>query len=256
MRPDFLPAHLELAQDGARRRRTTPAPRSTCARSSRPTARTPRRSSTWASPTRAMGQFDKAMQEYDAAEKLNPNLAAIYLNRGLILHRHKDAPEQGARALQEVHRAGGRRGVPADATPCQGAQGRPRQSSRPSARTTRRPPRRPRRWRRDAEAEAAKAARRSRRKRSRRRAQARRRGDEARRPPPRRRRRQASRRRASTPGRREGRRSEAAKRRGGRRPEEGSKPRIPRSRPTSPPSMSRTSARQRASDGSSGRRAR
>ncbi len=41
-----------------------------------------------------MGQYDKAMQEYDEAEKLDPKLAAIYLNRAIILHRAKDAPER------------------------------------------------------------------------------------------------------------------------------------------------------------------
>jgi tetratricopeptide (TPR) repeat protein len=44
---------------------------------------------------KGMGQFDKAMLEYDAAEKLNPKLAGIYLNRGIILHRFKDSPEKG-----------------------------------------------------------------------------------------------------------------------------------------------------------------
>ncbi|MFL5345148.1 MAG: tetratricopeptide repeat protein, partial [Hyalangium sp.] len=41
-----------------------------------------------------LGQYDTAMQEYDEAEKLDPNLAAIYLNRAIILHRAKDAPER------------------------------------------------------------------------------------------------------------------------------------------------------------------
>jgi tetratricopeptide (TPR) repeat protein len=44
---------------------------------------------------KGMGQFDKALMEYDAAERLNPKLAAIYLNRGIILHRYKNAPEKG-----------------------------------------------------------------------------------------------------------------------------------------------------------------
>lgn len=43
---------------------------------------------------KGMGQYDKAMQEYDAAEKLDSKLAAIYLNRAIILHRHKDAPDR------------------------------------------------------------------------------------------------------------------------------------------------------------------
>ncbi|MFL5348642.1 MAG: adventurous gliding motility TPR repeat lipoprotein GltE [Hyalangium sp.] len=43
---------------------------------------------------KGQGQYDKAMQEYDEAEKIDPNLAAIYLNRAIILHRAKDAPER------------------------------------------------------------------------------------------------------------------------------------------------------------------
>ncbi|HEX8701640.1 MAG TPA: adventurous gliding motility TPR repeat lipoprotein GltE [Myxococcaceae bacterium] len=43
---------------------------------------------------KGMGQYDKAMQEYDEAEKLDPKMAAIYLNRAIILHRAKDAPER------------------------------------------------------------------------------------------------------------------------------------------------------------------
>jgi len=43
---------------------------------------------------KSMGEFDKAMQEYDEAEKLNAALPAIYLNRAVVLHRYKDAPER------------------------------------------------------------------------------------------------------------------------------------------------------------------
>jgi tetratricopeptide (TPR) repeat protein len=44
---------------------------------------------------RGLGQYDKAMVEYDLAEKFNPDLPAVYLNKGIILHRYKDAPERG-----------------------------------------------------------------------------------------------------------------------------------------------------------------
>jgi len=44
---------------------------------------------------KGQGQLDKALQEYDLAEQINPELAAIYLNRGIILHRYKDSPEKG-----------------------------------------------------------------------------------------------------------------------------------------------------------------
>jgi tetratricopeptide (TPR) repeat protein len=43
---------------------------------------------------KGQGQYDKAMQEYDEAEKLDPKMAAVYLNRAIILHRAKDAPER------------------------------------------------------------------------------------------------------------------------------------------------------------------
>lgn len=43
---------------------------------------------------KGQGQYDKAMQEYDEAEKLDPELSAIYLNRAIVLHRAKDAPER------------------------------------------------------------------------------------------------------------------------------------------------------------------
>jgi tetratricopeptide (TPR) repeat protein len=43
---------------------------------------------------KGQGQYDKAMQEYDEAEKLDPNLAAVYYNRGVLLHRNKGAPDR------------------------------------------------------------------------------------------------------------------------------------------------------------------
>ncbi len=43
---------------------------------------------------KGMGQYDKALAAYEDAEKVDPNLAAIYLNRGIILAEQKDAPER------------------------------------------------------------------------------------------------------------------------------------------------------------------
>ncbi|MFE8600274.1 adventurous gliding motility TPR repeat lipoprotein GltE [Archangium violaceum] len=43
---------------------------------------------------KGQGQLDKAMQEYDEAEKLDPNMAAVHFNRAVLLHRHKGAPER------------------------------------------------------------------------------------------------------------------------------------------------------------------
>lgn len=50
---------------------------------------------------KGMAQIDRAMQEYDAAEKLDPNLAAIYLNRGILLSHHKDAPERAVELFKK-----------------------------------------------------------------------------------------------------------------------------------------------------------
>jgi tetratricopeptide (TPR) repeat protein len=57
---------------------------------------------------KGQGQPDKAMQEYDEAEKIDPNLAAIYLNRAIILHRSKDAPERAIELYKKyIGMAGG-----------------------------------------------------------------------------------------------------------------------------------------------------
>ncbi|HZI12611.1 MAG TPA: adventurous gliding motility TPR repeat lipoprotein GltE [Myxococcus sp.] len=57
---------------------------------------------------KGQGQYDKAMQEYDEAEKLNPELAAVHLNRAVILHRVKDAPERAVELYKKyIAMAGG-----------------------------------------------------------------------------------------------------------------------------------------------------
>ena len=57
---------------------------------------------------KGMGQYDKALQEYEAAEKINPDLPAIYYNKGIILHRHKDAPEKGLELYKKfINMSGG-----------------------------------------------------------------------------------------------------------------------------------------------------
>ncbi|ADO73418.1 Adventurous gliding protein T [Stigmatella aurantiaca DW4/3-1] len=57
---------------------------------------------------KGQGQYDKAMQEYDAAEKLDPKVAAIYLNRAVILHQAKDAPERAVELYKKyIGMAGG-----------------------------------------------------------------------------------------------------------------------------------------------------
>lgn len=50
---------------------------------------------------KGLGQPDKALAAYDAAERLNGRLAAIYLDRGILLQRMKGAPD---RALEQYKR--------------------------------------------------------------------------------------------------------------------------------------------------------
>ncbi len=66
---------------------------------------------------RGLGQPDKALVEYDAAEKLQPKLAAIYLNRGIVLQRYKDAPEKSLELYKQyVALSGGESALPNDAS--------------------------------------------------------------------------------------------------------------------------------------------
>ena len=65
---------------------------------------------------RGLGQPDKALAEYDAAEKLQPKLAAIYLNRGIVLQRYKDAPDKSIELYKQyVALSGGESALPNDA---------------------------------------------------------------------------------------------------------------------------------------------
>ena len=50
---------------------------------------------------KGLGQPDKALAAYDAAEKLNGRLAAVYLDRGILLQRMKGSPD---RALEQYKR--------------------------------------------------------------------------------------------------------------------------------------------------------
>ena len=64
---------------------------------------------------KGLGQPDKALVAYDAAEKLNGRLAAVYLDRGIVLQRYKGAPD---RALEQYKRyvdlLGGEQALPGD----------------------------------------------------------------------------------------------------------------------------------------------
>ena len=60
--------------------------------------------------------MDKALAEYDAAEKLDPKLAPVYLNRGIVLQRYKDAPDRSLELYKQyVQLSGGESALPPDA---------------------------------------------------------------------------------------------------------------------------------------------
>lgn len=62
---------------------------------------------------RGLGQPDKALAEYDAAEKLQPRMAAVYLNRGIVLQRYKDAPDKSLELYKQyVALSGGESALP------------------------------------------------------------------------------------------------------------------------------------------------
>jgi tetratricopeptide (TPR) repeat protein len=62
---------------------------------------------------KGLGQFDQAMQEYDAAEKLDPNMPAVYLDRAILLARHKDAPDRALELYKKyVALSGGELALP------------------------------------------------------------------------------------------------------------------------------------------------
>jgi len=64
---------------------------------------------------RGLGQVDKALAEYEAAEKLDPKLAAVYLNRGIVLQRYKDSPDRSLDLYKKyVALSGGESALPTD----------------------------------------------------------------------------------------------------------------------------------------------
>lgn len=63
---------------------------------------------------KGMGQIDKALQQYDAAQKLNPNLPALYLNRGIIIGLKGDPEKAISYYKQYIQLAGGETSVNAN----------------------------------------------------------------------------------------------------------------------------------------------
>jgi tetratricopeptide (TPR) repeat protein len=94
VRPDYLPSHVMLAKT-ALQQENYPGAEEHLRRILQANGKSAEAHLDLGIAYKGQGQYDKALQEYDLAEQLNPELAAIYLNRGIILHRYKDSPERG-----------------------------------------------------------------------------------------------------------------------------------------------------------------
>jgi tetratricopeptide (TPR) repeat protein len=93
VRPDFLPAHVELARLSMELE-DYPAAEEHLRRILQANGKNAEAHLNLGVAYKSMGEYDKAMQEYDEAEKINSALPGLYLNRAVILHRYKDAPER------------------------------------------------------------------------------------------------------------------------------------------------------------------
>src|SRR5215813_9298467 len=115
LRPDYLPAQVMLAKS-ALQQEDYPGAEQHLRRILQVSGKNAEAHLDLGVAYKGQGAYDKALQEYDIAEQLNPQLAAIYLNRGIILHRQKDSPEK---ALENYKKyllvLGGAVALPADA---------------------------------------------------------------------------------------------------------------------------------------------
>ena len=82
-RPDFLPAHLQLAKMALAQEDYTSAEES-IRRILQANSKNPEALVNLGVAYKGMGQYDKAMAAYDAAAKLNPNMPEVFLNRGFV----------------------------------------------------------------------------------------------------------------------------------------------------------------------------
>jgi len=94
LRPDYLPAQVMLAKT-ALQQEDYPGAEQHLRRILQVSGKNAEAHLDLGVAYKGQGAYDKALQEYEIAEQLNPQLAAIYLNRGIILHRYKDSPEKG-----------------------------------------------------------------------------------------------------------------------------------------------------------------
>ncbi len=115
VREDYVPSHVELAQL-AMQAENFPTAETHLRRILQADGKNAAAHLDLGIAYKGMGQYDKAMQEYDEAEKLDPEMAAVNLNRAIILHRVKDAPERASELYRKyIAMAGGDVALPGEA---------------------------------------------------------------------------------------------------------------------------------------------
>ncbi len=119
-RPDFLPAHLELEKMAMSQEDYAGAEES-IRQILRANGKNAEALVDLGVALKGMGQFDKALEAYDAAQKINANIPAIYFNRGLHrchLRRRggpNGRPEKAIELFKAyISMAGGGTSLPAD----------------------------------------------------------------------------------------------------------------------------------------------
>jgi tetratricopeptide (TPR) repeat protein len=103
-RPDFLPAHLELAKMAMVQEDYAGAEES-LRQILRTNGKNVEALIDLGVALKGTGQYDKALEIYDQAQKINPNIQAIYFNRGLVYAAKGDCPK--ALELYKAYIAGG-----------------------------------------------------------------------------------------------------------------------------------------------------
>ncbi|HEX4802507.1 MAG TPA: adventurous gliding motility TPR repeat lipoprotein GltE [Myxococcaceae bacterium] len=115
LRPDYLPAQVMLAKT-ALQQEDYPGAEQHLRRILQVSGKNAEAHLDLGVAYKGQGAYDKALQEYEIAEQLNSQLAAIYLNRGIILHRYKDSPEKALENYKQYLRMlGGAVALPAEA---------------------------------------------------------------------------------------------------------------------------------------------
>lgn len=112
-RPDFLPSHRILAKMALEQEDYSGAEES-IRRLLQAEGKSAEAHVNLGVAYKGMGQLDKAMGEYDTAQKLNPNLPSIYLNRGIIVAQKGDPNRALELYRQYINLSGGEVAVPAD----------------------------------------------------------------------------------------------------------------------------------------------